>query len=106
MSNATRFRVIFHPLVCPACGGVHEWTKDKAWLSDGGEQYRGGRQSLLTVNDRRASLIFPGENYRPQEILYCTALKCSLQVTPVLRDLVMAPRIRALVYGDGEKLLL
>ena len=22
MSNATRFRVIFHPLVCPACGGT------------------------------------------------------------------------------------
>ena len=27
-------------MVCSACGGVHEWTKDKAWLSDGGEQYR------------------------------------------------------------------
>jgi len=25
---------------CPACGGVHEWTKDDAWLADGGEQYR------------------------------------------------------------------
>jgi hypothetical protein len=22
MPNATRFRVIFHPLVCPACGGT------------------------------------------------------------------------------------
>ena len=22
MSNATRFRVIFHPLVCPVCGGT------------------------------------------------------------------------------------
>ena len=22
MSNATRFRVIFHPPVCPACGGT------------------------------------------------------------------------------------
>jgi len=27
-------------MACSACGGVHEWTKDQAWLSDGGEQYR------------------------------------------------------------------
>ena len=25
--------------VCSACGRVHEWTKDDAWLADGG-QYR------------------------------------------------------------------
>ena len=25
---------------CPACGGVHEWTKQDAWLADGGEYYR------------------------------------------------------------------
>jgi hypothetical protein len=25
---------------CPACGGVHEWTKDDTWLADGGEYYR------------------------------------------------------------------
>ena len=26
--------------VCSACGRVHEWTKDDAWLADGGEYYR------------------------------------------------------------------
>jgi hypothetical protein len=28
-------------LVCPECGRVHEWTKDEAWLANGGDQYRG-----------------------------------------------------------------
>jgi hypothetical protein len=27
-------------MACPACGGVHQWTKDEAWLSVDGEQYR------------------------------------------------------------------
>ena len=26
--------------VCSACGDVHEWTKNEAWLANGGEQYR------------------------------------------------------------------
>jgi hypothetical protein len=26
--------------VCPACGRMHEWTKNEAWLADGGHQYR------------------------------------------------------------------
>jgi hypothetical protein len=26
--------------VCSACGRVHEWTKNEAWLADGGLQYR------------------------------------------------------------------
>lgn len=25
---------------CPACGQVHEWTKDDAWLANGGLEYR------------------------------------------------------------------
>jgi hypothetical protein len=25
---------------CPACGKVHEWTKDDVWLANGGQQYR------------------------------------------------------------------
>jgi len=25
---------------CPACGRVHQWTKNDAWLADGGEDYR------------------------------------------------------------------
>jgi hypothetical protein len=26
--------------VCPACGRVHQWTKNEAWLANEGEQYR------------------------------------------------------------------
>jgi hypothetical protein len=27
--------------VCPECGRVHEWTKNEAWLVNGGDEYRG-----------------------------------------------------------------
>ena len=27
-------------MVCPACGRVHDWTRDDAWLADSGEHYR------------------------------------------------------------------
>ena len=30
--------------VCPVCGRVHEWTKDDAWLAEGGQQYRAARR--------------------------------------------------------------
>jgi uncharacterized protein YbaR (Trm112 family) len=33
--------VVTGEMVCPACGSVHEWTKNNAWLADGGDQYRG-----------------------------------------------------------------
>jgi hypothetical protein len=26
--------------ICSACGSVHEWTKDDAWLAEGGALYR------------------------------------------------------------------
>jgi hypothetical protein len=26
---------------CPVCGRVHKWTKNDAWLAEGGEQYGG-----------------------------------------------------------------
>jgi hypothetical protein len=26
--------------LCPACGLVHQWTKNQAWLASSGEQYR------------------------------------------------------------------
>jgi hypothetical protein len=32
--------IVIATMVCPACGRVHEWTKDQAWLTNGGEQYR------------------------------------------------------------------
>jgi hypothetical protein len=28
------------PLNCPVCGGVHVWSKNDAWLSDDGGEYR------------------------------------------------------------------
>ena len=28
-------------LRCPACGGLHLWSKSDAWLSDEGEEYKG-----------------------------------------------------------------
>ena len=27
-------------MVCPACGRVHDWTKDDAWQAESGELYR------------------------------------------------------------------
>jgi hypothetical protein len=33
--------VVTAEMVCPACGSVHEWTKNTAWLANGGDQYRG-----------------------------------------------------------------
>jgi hypothetical protein len=27
-------------IACPACGRVHAWTKNEAWLADSGPQYR------------------------------------------------------------------
>jgi hypothetical protein len=27
-------------MFCAVCGCVHDWSKDEAWLADGGEEYR------------------------------------------------------------------
>jgi hypothetical protein len=32
--------VVTATMLCPACGRVHHWTKNDAWLAVGGEQYR------------------------------------------------------------------
>jgi hypothetical protein len=29
--------------VCPFCGRLHKWTKNNAWLAEGGELYRDAR---------------------------------------------------------------
>ena len=29
-------------MVCPACGGAHDWITTNAWLAHSGEQYRLG----------------------------------------------------------------
>jgi hypothetical protein len=33
--------IVTATMVCPECGRLHEWTKNEAWLVNGGEQYRG-----------------------------------------------------------------
>jgi hypothetical protein len=35
--------------VCPACGRAHEWTKNEAWLANGGEEYRGDQFRKVTT---------------------------------------------------------
>lgn len=40
MSAVDQLPTVKATMSCPACGRVHEWTKDQAWLADGGEQYR------------------------------------------------------------------
>jgi hypothetical protein len=39
--------IVTATMVCPACGRVHEWTKNEAWLANGGEQYRGEQSRKL-----------------------------------------------------------
>jgi hypothetical protein len=41
--------IVIATTVCPECGRVHEWTKNEAWLANGGEQYR-GEQCRKLVN--------------------------------------------------------
>jgi hypothetical protein len=38
--STERLPVVTAPMLCPACGRVHHWTKNDAWLAAGGEQYR------------------------------------------------------------------
>jgi len=39
-SGVEQLPTVIATTVCPACGRVHEWTKDDAWLEEGGEYYR------------------------------------------------------------------
>ena len=32
--------LVLATMSCAACGRVHQWTKNDAWLADGGEEYR------------------------------------------------------------------
>jgi hypothetical protein len=40
MSGVEQLPNVIATTDCSACGRVHEWTKDDAWLAEGGEQYR------------------------------------------------------------------
>jgi hypothetical protein len=35
-----RLPTVVATTVCPACGRVHKWTKNDAWVTEGGEHYR------------------------------------------------------------------
>jgi hypothetical protein len=39
-NDVDRLPTVRATTVCSACGRVHEWTKDDAWLANGGRQYR------------------------------------------------------------------
>ena len=40
MSGVDQLPTVIATIQCSACGCVHEWTKDNAWLAEDGEQYR------------------------------------------------------------------
>jgi predicted flavoprotein YhiN len=40
MSGVEQLPTVIATTDCSECGRVHEWTKDDAWLAEGGEQYR------------------------------------------------------------------
>jgi hypothetical protein len=40
MSSMDRLPTVVATAVCSACSGVHEWTKNDAWLAEGGKYYR------------------------------------------------------------------
>jgi hypothetical protein len=40
MSSIEQLPTVTAITVCSVCGRVHEWTKDDAWLAEGGKQYR------------------------------------------------------------------
>jgi hypothetical protein len=40
MSAVERLPIVIATVKCSACGRVHEWTVDDAWLAEGGYEYR------------------------------------------------------------------
>jgi hypothetical protein len=40
MSSIEQLPTVTATTVCSVCGRVHQWTRDNAWLAEGGEQYR------------------------------------------------------------------
>jgi len=46
--------VVTATMLCPACGQVHHWTKNDAWLAAGGEQYRGWQGANGRANGKCA----------------------------------------------------
>jgi hypothetical protein len=40
VSDVDQLPAVTATMACSACGGEHEWSKNQAWLSNGGEQYR------------------------------------------------------------------
>jgi hypothetical protein len=40
MSAVERLPIVIATAKCSACGRVHEWTVNDAWLAEGGYEYR------------------------------------------------------------------
>jgi hypothetical protein len=40
VANVDQLPAVTASMACSACGGVHAWTKNEAWLSVDGEHYR------------------------------------------------------------------
>jgi hypothetical protein len=39
MSGFEQLPTVTATMTCSACGRVHRWTKEDAWLAEGGEHY-------------------------------------------------------------------
>jgi hypothetical protein len=40
MAGVDQLPTVTATIECSACGGVHEWSKDTAWLAEVGDSYR------------------------------------------------------------------
>jgi hypothetical protein len=40
MADVDQLPSVRATMLCPACGRVHDWIKNDAWLADSGEEYR------------------------------------------------------------------
>ncbi len=40
MQAVDQLPIVIATMMCSACGSVHEWTKNEAWLVEGGAYYR------------------------------------------------------------------
>ncbi|MEA2903122.1 MAG: hypothetical protein QOI12_509 [Alphaproteobacteria bacterium] len=60
-STVAELPTVIATTFCSACGCVHEWTKDDAWLAKGGAYYRtladGSAGSVKSARAPRGALV-------------------------------------------------
>ena len=56
MDRLEQLPTVIATITCPACGGVHEWTRHDAWLAAGGDHYRRAAASKAAVKSDRRQL--------------------------------------------------